>query len=419
MQKTKKAEFVRKVTKMFGTHEKKKHIVFDPVFFINGTDKDDKEIQNLKNHLVRIARNQPSWGLRRPMIWVPLELLISNMKKDNINIIPKTHLEEANKINGDLALTEKQLDDFLLTQHALGKIMYFNRPELKNFIVLYPPALVNILRSFITDKRFWPEDETLKDILSILTDTGKIRKSDLLKLWQQKQVQEYIRYDEFKEFVIQVLVHLDVLVIPKRYDGKNEADVDYFIVPCTVNHKMPMSFLDHKSFASNTIALVYRLLKSSIPSALSFKLIGAVSGIWPIKEENDRPLLYHNSAVLYVDSKTDLRMIVEDTRIIVYLTHMASKIMISPDIAASIQECLSFTLNVVLNFYLTSIGKSQQNIDVSNLFQIEVGLVCDRSPCLVSISKAKQISSWRCGSGNEHCSKYHLIWIIDKVCDIN
>ncbi|XP_063415123.1 uncharacterized protein LOC134697035 isoform X1 [Mytilus trossulus] len=408
-----KKEFAKKVTEMFGTHEMKKHIVFDPVYFINGTDKEDNEIKNLKNQLVSIAVNQPSWGQRRPMIWVPLELLIDNMKKDKINVILKTQLAEANTQNGDLSLSDKQLDDFLLTQHALGKLMYFNQPELNSFIILYPPALVNILKSFVTDEMFWPEDETLKDILRKMTNTGIIKKRDLLKLWQQKQVNQYLSCDEFKEYVIQVLVHLDILVLPKRYLGTTVTD-DCFLVPCTAKNKMPMSFLDDDSFENKTISLVYRLQNRTIPSSLAFKLIGAVSSIWPIKEENKCSLLYHSSAVLYVDSNTEFRIIIEDTRVVVYLTHMPSKFTISPDIAASIQECLTFTLNDVLKFYLTSIGKSHKNKDISNLFQIEVGEVCDRSPCVFSVSEAKRTSSWSC-SRNQHFTKYPLLWIFDKT----
>ncbi|CAC5385976.1 unnamed protein product [Mytilus coruscus] len=415
MQKEMKLKFVQKVTEMFGTHEMNKHIVFDPVFFINCTDKEDREIHNLKNLLVSIARNQPSWGLRRPMVWVPLELQITNMKKDNINFILKAHLAEANKMNGDLALSDKQLDDFLLTQHALGKIMYFNQPELNSFIILYPPALVNILRSFVTDEMFWPEDESLRNILTRMTETGKIYKKDLLELWQQKQFDNLIPDDDFKEFIIEVLVHLDVLVLPKRYSGKDYAHVDYYLVPCIVKNKMPMSFLDDKSFANRTISLVYRLQKSSIPSALSFKLIGAISGIWPIRELNGRPLLYHSSAVLCVDGKTDFRIIVEDTKVIVYLTHISSKSSISPDIAASIQECLTSTLEVVLKFYRRSMGKSHQEANLSNLFQIEVGEVCGRSPCTVSISKAKLNSDWVCHIGNQHSSRYPLLWFFNKT----
>ncbi|VDI00649.1 Hypothetical predicted protein, partial [Mytilus galloprovincialis] len=414
MQKKMKKQFAKKVTEIFGTHEMSKHIVFDPVYFINGTDTDDHEIGKLKDQLVTIAENQPYWGLRRPMIWVPLELLIDNMKKDKINFILKSHLSEANTMNGDLSLSDEQLDDFLLTQHALGKIMYFNQPNLNNFVVIYPPALVNILRSFITDEMFWPKDETLKNILRKMTNTGRINKRDLLKLWQQKHVQKQMACGEFQEFVIQVLVHLDVLVVPKRQSVENDADVDCFLVPCTIKNKIPMSFLDDKSFDKRTISLVYRLKKRTIPSSLAFKLIGAVSGIWPIKEENGRPLLYHSAAVLYVDSKTEFRIIIEHTRVIVYLTHMPSKFTISPDIAASIQECLTFTLNDVLKFYLTNIGKSHTNKDISNVFQIEVGEVCDRSPCVFPVTEAKRTSSWSCRF-NQHLTKYPLLWIFDKT----
>ncbi|CAC5387365.1 unnamed protein product [Mytilus coruscus] len=415
MKKKMNMTFAKKITEMFGTHEMKKHIVFEPVFFINGTDKNDHEIQNLTNQLVNIAQAQPSWGLRRPMLWVPLELLIANMIKDNVHIIPKTQLAEANTMNRDLALSERQLEDFLLTQHSLGKIMYFNQPELNNFIILYPPALVNILRSFITDEIFWPENETLKGILRRMRETGKLYKRDLLKLWEQEQFVHHIQDDDFKEFIIQVLVHLDVLVLPKQYSARRDTHVDYFLVPCTVNHKMPTSFLDDKSFANRTIALVYQIQKSSLPSALSFKLIGAVSGIWPIKEVNGRPLLYHSSAVLCVDSNTEFRIMVEETRVVVYLTNISSRSYISPDIAASIQECLTMTLKAVLKFYLISIGKNQKKVNLTNLFNIEVGEVCGRSPCVVSISKAKQTSYWVCDSGNKHSSRRPLLWVFNKT----
>ncbi|CAG2214272.1 unnamed protein product [Mytilus edulis] len=222
-------------------------------------------------------------------------------------------------------------------------------------------------------------------------------------------------YADFKEFVVQVLTHLDILVLPKRYSGNCDTHVDYYLVPCTIKNKMPMSFLDDKSFANRTLSLVYRLKMSSIPSALSLKLIGAVSSIWPIMQLNGRPSLYHSSAVLCVDGKTEFRIIAGDTKVIVFLTHKSCKSSISPDIAASIQECLTSTLEVVLKCYLSINGKSHQKANVSDLFEIEIGEVCSRSPCVVSISQAKLNSYWVCNSGNEHFSKYPLIWFFDKT----
>ncbi|CAC5387370.1 unnamed protein product [Mytilus coruscus] len=389
MQNKMNMKFVKKISEMFGSHEMKKHIVFEPVFFINGTDKDDHDIQNLTNQLVTIARNQPSWGQRRPMLWVPLELLIANMIKDNVHIVPKTQLAEANTMNKDLALSERQLEDFLLTQHSLGKIMYFNQPELNNFIILYPPTLVNILRSFITDEIFWPKNETLKGILRRMRKLENYIKETSLHYGNRNNLFIYMHDDDSKEFIIQVLVHLDVLVLPKQYTDNSDTHVDYFLVPCTVKQQMPMFFLDDKSFANRTIALVYQIQKSSIPSALSFKLVGAVSSIWPIKEVDGRPLLYHSAAVLCVDSNTEFRIMVEETRVVVYLTNMSSRSYISPDIAASIQECLTTTLQAVLKFYFISIGKNQK--------------------------KAKQTTYWVCESGNKHSSRIALLWFFNKT----
>ncbi|CAC5358825.1 unnamed protein product [Mytilus coruscus] len=106
---------------------------------------------------------------------------------------------------------------------------------------------------------------------------------------------------------------------------------------------------------------------------------------------------------------------VEDNRIIVYLTNISSRSCISPDIAASIQECLTVTLQAILKFYLFSIGKNDQQVNVSNLFHIEVGGVCGRSPCVVSISKAKQSPDWMCVSGNRHFSRIPLLWVFNKT----
>ncbi|VDI49601.1 Hypothetical predicted protein [Mytilus galloprovincialis] len=410
----KKTEFIQKLKQLFGDHKLRSHIVSDTVFFINCTNESDPEIKRLTNRLVEIAKQQPSWGVRRPIIWVPLELQISKMKLDKVNIITKTYLDKANQMNGDLALNEKQLEDFLLAQHSLGKIMYFKDQGLNNFIIIHSPALVNILRSFVTDEIFWPKKQSLKDILKTLTETGKLYKRDLLTLWQQEQYRQYLPNDNIVEFVINVLIHLDVLVVPKTYQDRPDAVVDYFLVPCVVKSKMSSDLLDSTNFENNTITLVYKLKRSSIPSALSFKLIGAVSNIWPVKEQNGESLLYHSSAVLCVNKENEFRVITEDNTIIVYLTNKRSKAFISPDIAASIQECMTTTLQAVMQFYLINIGKYRKEINVSDLFHIEIGEVCHRLPCVKPFSEINETSMWECSLGKQHFTKYPMFWFFHK-----
>ncbi|CAC5406647.1 unnamed protein product [Mytilus coruscus] len=264
---------------MFSQYEKKSHIHLDTVYFINGIDKNDAEIKRMTDQVVMFAMKQSSWGQRRPMQWVPLELQISNMRMKNINIITKEDLRNVNQLNNDLALEEGQLNDFLLVQHSLGKLMYYNLPELDQFIIIHPPALVNILRSFVTDEKFFPEEQNLKFILQKITNTGQIYKADLLKLWQQDHFHQYMPDDTIKEFVVQLLIHLDILIIPKSSHQTN-----MYLVPCMIKATRPSNFYLLDNQGEKTICLRYSLVRDSIPTALAYKIIGASLNAWPLKK---------------------------------------------------------------------------------------------------------------------------------------
>ncbi|CAG2185331.1 unnamed protein product [Mytilus edulis] len=203
--------------------------------------------------LVDIAFQQSSWGQRMPIVWVPLDLQISDMRADGVKLITKEKLLEINKSNKEFALNERRVEDFLLVQHSIGKLLYFDEPALRDFIVIQPTAMVNILRAFITDRMFWPEKETIRDILENLSSTGVLSRKDVLTLWSQPAFEDILVNDRIKDYVMQVLVHLDILVEPKRYIKKDtteylytrkdtasdldtqtekNTDADLFLVPC-------------------------------------------------------------------------------------------------------------------------------------------------------------------------------------------
>ena len=168
-----------------------------------------------------------------PIAWVPLELQMSELRLHNMNIISKEELMTLNQRNGDLELSVEHIKDFLNDQHSLGKILYFDQQGLDHFIIVQPQSLVNILRSFITAECFWPEDKKLKGILETLTKTEKITKQNLLTLWSQEKFHQHMPNDDFKEFIIQVLVHLDILREQRHYKPES------YLVPCMVKHRPP------------------------------------------------------------------------------------------------------------------------------------------------------------------------------------
>jgi hypothetical protein len=89
------------------------------------------------------------------------------MRLNKVTLISREVLIALNRNNEDLALTDAQIEYFLKVQHSLGKILYFDQHGLEKFIIVQPQSLVNILRSFITDEHFWPNDESLRDILGL------------------------------------------------------------------------------------------------------------------------------------------------------------------------------------------------------------------------------------------------------------
>jgi hypothetical protein len=163
------------------------------------------------------------------------------------------------------------------------------------------------------------------------------------------------------------------------------------------------------------ICLSYKLLKSSIPAALSFKLIGAAINIWPLKETREGVCLYHQAAILCIDKASELHISVKDNKIIIYLINKDTTRFISPNIASTVQECLTLTLKNVLEFYHKSFGKSLSTSEVSNLFEIEVGEWCDTGACYISVPEVKTMMEWTCKNKKTHKTKFPLFWIFDKV----
>ena len=113
------------------------------------------------------------------------------------------------------------------------------------------------------------------------------------------------------ELIIQVMVHLDILVEVKHYSKEQEYKVQSYLVPCIVKRILPVTDSNATS-ADKMICLSYTLLKSSIPAALSFKLIGAAINLWPLQKTPDGICLYHQAAILCIDGSNELHLMVED-----------------------------------------------------------------------------------------------------------
>ncbi|CAC5414814.1 unnamed protein product [Mytilus coruscus] len=404
-------KFQLELADMFSSHKLREHIMYHKVFFINATDASDLDIDRLKNTLVDIAFMQSTWGQKIPIVWVPLDLQISDMRADGVKFLTKEKLLEMNKSNKEFPLSEKRVEVFLLVQHSIGKLLYFDEPALRDFIVIQPTAMINILRAFITDSIFWPEQGPIRNILENLSSTGVLKKTDLFSLWSQPAFKDILTDVKTKEYVVQVLLHLDILIEPKRYT-ENDTAADIFLVPCMVKKKIPKT-MQQNATDDRTICIAYHLKETVVPSALSYKLIGASISIWPLKVVEYRFCLYIQAAIMDADNRNELQIRVEGQRIIVCLINHVSKQLISPDLATNTQECLSLALGRILQFYHRCFGKEDHQV-TSDLFEIEVGEICKGETCLIPLSDAKEKTHWICKNGKKHAMKCPLNWIFDK-----
>ena len=89
-----------------------------------------------------------------PNFCVPLELEIAELVAEGQQILSLTEVEELNAISTMSVLSYEQLISFLHFQHSLGKIVYFDTPQLRDYVIIKPLLLVEVMRSFVTGTLF-------------------------------------------------------------------------------------------------------------------------------------------------------------------------------------------------------------------------------------------------------------------------
>ena len=113
-------------------------------------DKNDPEIETLKNIITKLTFSHPCWGERMPNAWVPLELEIAELTAEGRQIMSLKEIEELNNDSEVSTLSAEDLKAFLQIQHSLGKIVYFDTPQLKDYVVISPLYMVEVMKSFVT-----------------------------------------------------------------------------------------------------------------------------------------------------------------------------------------------------------------------------------------------------------------------------
>ncbi|XP_071124204.1 uncharacterized protein [Mytilus edulis] len=418
-----KHQLENELQQLFETHGGLKHLEFKPLIFVDATNPDDAEIADLRERIMQRATEHPRWGELMPTRWIPLELQLAQKSAEGTHIISYDQLLVLNTNNEAMILSERQLAAFLKVQHSLGKLLYFDVENLRGFIILSPAYLVEVLRSIVTEKQFWPNGDMHFKILKNLQETGMIERVDIYYLWEQDEFKHILPY---KEYMIQILVHLDVLIAPKiSFEELNVSiqDVSHFLVPCMITRENDTMFLKRFQHSNNSIVIAYTFIEEVIPPALSYRFLSSLIASWDIKiyrgRYKEKRMLFCDLAVVKIDSCHDVAVQVKTNKIIVSLIHAKTKEDIIPTLASSVQECLTATIVGISKFYSKlSEGLPSQNEKSAIPFNIEFGVFCESDMCFfnhneMSLSTGEPI--WICKKHKQkHKIKNLSVWFSEK-----
>ncbi|XP_076083621.1 uncharacterized protein LOC143054483 isoform X1 [Mytilus galloprovincialis] len=404
---TRRALLYSEVEELFKDHEGRNHLVLDKQIFVNATDKDDQEVEALKKAITELTFDHPCWGENMPNACIPLELEIAEMVAAGKQILSLVELEELNSISKVSVLDLEQLHDFLHFQHSLGKIIYFDTRQLRDYVIINPLFMVEVMRSFVTDKGFWPKKRRMQVIFSRMSESGIIRREDLYQIWEQKDFRPILRY---KEFIFDILIHLDILAEQRRYDTAtgSRLPVENFFVPCMVTQRNTTSFMNTECTPEKAICLAFVFKGTVIPPALPNRLISACLSMWTLKQYEGRKLLFSGFVVVSFDKAHDICVCIEGNKVLLYIVHRTSAGLIVPDIATGVKECLVTTMERISDFYQSTI-----NVKHSQQLPFHIEYSCSELKCFICEEEAlhSMTSEWVCDKHKiRHRAGNWVVW---------
>ncbi|CAG2240016.1 unnamed protein product [Mytilus edulis] len=227
------------------------HLVIGDRIFVNARNKNDPEMKRMRKCIIQESKLQPTWGQNLPKCFIPLELEFECLIRKNVTVITIEDLRKMNAQHPIRPLTDAELKVFLKFQHAIGKILYFDEPGLDQHITLLPTYIIDAFKSIITDKSFCKGERQREALWDLMSQKGVITKKAIDELWSKKK---YRTFEPRKDYLLEVMTHLDILVEPKRYDPRhNRIPADFYYVASMIQAKDDNGYLQSPSFRKETL----------------------------------------------------------------------------------------------------------------------------------------------------------------------
>ncbi|VDI45636.1 Hypothetical predicted protein [Mytilus galloprovincialis] len=407
-------DIFEEIYKMFHENPLMQQLVISDKIFVNAKDKHDPEMAKIKVAIIRESERQPTWGEPLPKCFIPLELEFASLIKRNIHLITLEHLKKINSLQPIRPLSEVELKVFLKFQHSIGKLLYFDELKLDDRIILSPTLLIEAFKSIVTDRQFCEGDKKREEIWDAMGKTGVVSKQAIENVWKGKK---YVKFYQDKDYLLNVMTHLDILVEPMRYNSNRmRIPADFYYVASMVRAKDDSGYLQSAGFTRRSIALAFQTSSFTIPPALSFRFISYCLYVWAVKtyRQFNKEMLFHRSGVFTIDPCLDMYIACEDDIIIARLVHATANSLIARDVASSIYECLKSALEKISDLYIRTSSDQTQLNDIS--FVTRICCNSPENPCFLQFNDLTDTDQlWICPSHDiEHSIHTIMSWIAEK-----
>ena len=352
--KIRRDEFFRKALGSFIEGHPARQLICDKWFLVSCTEDRNDVFDNLKAYIYKISQEPPFWDEPIPARWIPLERDLVSLKAP---IIKYKDLEQMNE-NTELPLENTaKIKSFLLFQHLLGNILYYDVQNLDETIVLDPQWIIDIFKLFITHQ----ENTGGLEIAWNKYKEHAILDSELIQYIWKKEGRNEVAYHE----VIEFMKHLGVITNPLT-DKADEPKEKFFIVPCMLKkmtneeakkeHRKKI-FQPSTKDAKTTSVLCFVFEIGFLPPPVFHQLLASCIREWKIctleREDHDgkvkvENLLFEGVGVFNLDDKRTLTIWYAEYVIYMRIALYSQPEMINAQDCKAVKDKLSQMLQSIL-----------------------------------------------------------------------
>ncbi|XP_062612151.1 probable serine/threonine-protein kinase pats1 [Saccostrea cucullata] len=183
-----------------------------PIGFENNDETEGSSISKIEKSIVQTILSQKHWGEEIPLSWYKFEAFLSKEKEENKILSPQELFKRfqsnvENYISPNI--DEMEQVDILQFFHEIGRILFFQEDNLRDYVILDVQWFVDAFKHVITDCNHMPVVNRPRE-WDEFNSTGVLHHTVLEEIWRYADCRGILKY---KDVILPYMQRLGLLVI--------------------------------------------------------------------------------------------------------------------------------------------------------------------------------------------------------------